>query len=127
MAAIEKIGFKPELTLALGVRDLTKAIAWYEKVMGAQLMYRVDDIAWCEMTSPMPGVSIGLGEQEEVEPAKHTTPTWGVKDIAAARAAIEAHGVKFDGPTRVIPGMVKLATYYDLDGNPWQLAESLGN
>jgi hypothetical protein len=24
----------------------------------------------------------------------------------------------------VIPDMVKLATFYDLDGNPWMLAES---
>ena len=35
--------------------------------------------------------------------------------------------VKFDGPTQEIPGLVKLATFYDPDGNNYMLNESLSD
>ena len=37
-------------------------------------------------------------------------------DIEAARAALERRGVVFEGPTRVIPGKVRLAAFRDPDG-----------
>ncbi len=52
-------------------------------------------------------------------------PVWGVRDITAARASLEAAGVRFDGPTQEISGMVKLATFYDPDGNAMMFAQSL--
>ena len=52
-------------------------------------------------------------------------PVWGVVDIAQARAALEEKQVRFDGDTIEIAGMVKLATFYDPDGNAWMLAQSL--
>jgi hypothetical protein len=33
--------------------------------------------------------------------------------------------VRFDGDTREIEGMVRFATFYDLDGNSFMLAERL--
>ena len=38
-------------------------------------------------------------------------------DLDAARDALESKGVEFDGDTRTIEGMVKLATFFDPDGN----------
>jgi hypothetical protein len=35
-----------------------------------------------------------------------------------------AKGVKFDD-TSEVPGMVRLASFYDPDGNPWMLAQVL--
>ena len=52
-------------------------------------------------------------------------PTFVVKDIAEAREHLESLGTKFDGDTYEIDGMVKLATFYDPDGNAWMLAEQL--
>ena len=43
----------------------------------------------------------------------------------SARSALEAAGVKFDGPTQEIPEMVKLATFYDPDNNAFMLAQDL--
>ncbi|WP_337870048.1 hypothetical protein [Meiothermus sp.] len=37
----------------------------------------------------------------------------------------ESHRVEFRGPTQTIPGMVKLANFYDPDGNSFMLAETL--
>ena len=119
------LGWKGDITLAISVKDMKASIDWYEKVLGFTVLYAIDDLAWCEMSTHVPGLSIGIGEVEDPKPNEATTPTWGVHDIEKTRKAIEAHGVRFDGPTRDISGMVKLATFYDPDGNPWQLSQSL--
>jgi len=38
---------------------------------------------------------------------------------------MEQAGVKFDGETDVVDGMVKTATFYDPDGNALMLAQDL--
>jgi CreA protein len=48
-----------------------------------------------------------------------------VEDIEAARRRLEQREVRFDGPTRTIEGLVKLATFYDPDGNTFMLYEDL--
>ena len=50
---------------------------------------------------------------------------FGVTDIDAARTEMEGKAVRFDGETQVIPGMVKLATFFDPDGNSYMLSQSL--
>ncbi|MCH7849940.1 MAG: VOC family protein, partial [Planctomycetes bacterium] len=39
----------------------------------------------------------------------------------------ERRGVRFDGPTEEIPGIVKLASLFDPDNNRLMLYESLGD
>ena len=53
------------------------------------------------------------------------TPTFRGIDIEDARGYLERNGVRFDEGTNEVPGMVKLATFYDPDGNPWMLAQVL--
>jgi CreA protein len=60
-----------------------------------------------------------------VHPQGGATVTFGVADIDAARAWLEAHDTRFDGETRDIEGMVRLATLYDPDGNTLMLAQRL--
>ena len=117
------IEYADHLTIACGVSNLDDAIAWYRDLLGFELIYKLDDLGWCEMRTAWNGISIGLGQSEEVKEGG-TTPVFGVKDIEAPRKHLESNGVKFDGETRVIQDMVKLATFYDPDGNPWMLAES---
>jgi catechol 2,3-dioxygenase-like lactoylglutathione lyase family enzyme len=117
------IDYAEHLTISFGVSSIDRAIEWYRDLLGFELLYKLDDLGWCEMKTHWKGISIGFGESEEVK-AGGTVPVFGVKDIEAARTHLESNGVRFDGETRVIPDMVKLATFYDLDGNPWMLAES---
>ena len=117
------IEYADHLTISIGVRDLEQAIAWYRELLGFELIYKLDEMGWCEIKTSINGVSIGLGQNEEPK-TEGTTPVFGVKDIDAARSHLESNGVRFDGETQVIPDMVKLATFYDPDGNPWMLAES---
>jgi catechol 2,3-dioxygenase-like lactoylglutathione lyase family enzyme len=119
-----EMGYAGELTIATQVTDLERAIAWYREVLGFEIIYKVDGMGWCEMTSPVANVAVGLSQ---VERPKTTgpVPVWSVADIDKARAALERRHVRFDGETLTIEGMVRLATFFDPDGNAWMLSQSL--
>ena len=119
------IGFDGGLTCALNVRDLDAGIAWYRDVLGMHLLYRMDEIAWCEFESPVARVTIGLAQVEKVIQGGGATLTFGVVDLDAAKAALDAAGVRQDGPAQEIPGMVRLLTFYDPDGNALMLYQAL--
>ncbi|MEN0066813.1 MAG: VOC family protein [Myxococcota bacterium] len=121
--AARAMGYDGALTISLQVRNLDEALTWYQSVLGFELVYRVDEIRWGELRSPVAKVTVGLAEAEE--PAvTGNTPVWGVGDLASVRAYLESKGVRFDGPTQDIPDMVKLATFFDPDGNPHMIAET---
>ena len=117
--------YKGDITLASSVRNLDESIAWFKEILGFELVFRADEAGWAEITTPNGDVTIGLGVNEEVQGEGGTTPVFGVGNIASSRAELEEKGVSFDGETVEIPGMVKLATFYDPDGNAYMLAESL--
>ncbi|EAV41749.1 glyoxalase family protein [Stappia aggregata IAM 12614] len=112
------------ITLALSVRDRHASADWYAANLGFELLYHVDDAGWSELKTLTEGVTLGLGEQSEPAPG-NTVPVFGVADIAVARSALEKAGVRFDGPTETIEGMVSTATFYDPDGNALMLAQNL--
>lgn len=110
------IEFADGLTLSMPVSDLEKSIAWYKDVLGFSLLYKMEDIGWCEMQSPVADVNVGLSMVEKPNPGG-ATPTFGVKDIDAAKSALEAADVAIDGDVITIEDMVKLLTFYDPDNN----------
>ncbi|MCE8508920.1 VOC family protein [Ruegeria pomeroyi] len=112
------------ITLALSVRDRHASAEWYRETLGFDLIHHIDEAGWSEMRTLTPGVTLGLGEQAEPAPG-NTVPVFGVADIATARTAMEAAGIRFDGPTETIEGMVSTATFYDPDGNALMLAQDL--
>jgi catechol 2,3-dioxygenase-like lactoylglutathione lyase family enzyme len=116
--------YSQNLTISVGVSDLDKAIDWYDDVLGLELVYKLEQHGWCEMSTATRHVTIGLGQTEELKPGS-TTPTFGVMDIDAARKHLESKDVRFDGDTYEIEGMVKLCMFYDPDGNSYMLAQSL--
>jgi catechol 2,3-dioxygenase-like lactoylglutathione lyase family enzyme len=119
------IGFTDHLTAAIGVSDFARSLRWYTDVLGLEVIYTLDDWGWAELRSNVAGANIGIGQEETVHPKGGATVTFGVTDIAAARAWLEAHDTRFDGETREIEGMVRLATFYDPDGNALMLAQRL--
>ncbi|WP_377194586.1 VOC family protein [Ruegeria meonggei] len=112
------------ITLAISVRDRHVSAAWYSAMLGFELIHHIDDAGWSEMQTKTPGVTLGLGEQLEPSPG-NTVPVFGIGDIAVARQALEGAGVRFDGATETIEGMVSTATFYDPDGNALMLAQDL--
>jgi len=127
-ASVAKAGpvaYSGKLTAAISVTDLERSKHFFEHVLGFEHIYTLDDWGWCEMRTAVDGVSLGIGQAESVVPEGGATLTFGVADIDAARAWLERNDVRFDGDTREIEGMVRLATFYDLDGNTFMLAQVL--
>ncbi len=112
------------ITIAMSVRDRHTSAQWYNEKLGFTLLHHIDEAGWSELQTKTDGVTLGLGEQVEPAPG-NTVPVFGVSDIDTARRNLELEGVKFDGETEVIEGMVSTATFYDPDGNALMLAQDL--
>lgn len=120
------LDFDKGLTLSFQVKDRKAAAAWYQKMLGFTFLYDVEHIGWCELATETPGVNIGLSQVESPKiGGGGAVPTFGVVNLDAARERLERQGVKFDGKTMTIPQMVKLATFFDLDGNALMLFQDL--
>lgn len=112
------------ITIAMSVSDRHQSAAWYTDKLGFTLLHHIDEAGWSEMATKTEGVTLGLGEQAEPAPG-NSVPVFGTADIAAARSALEAAGVVFDGDTETIDGMVSTATFFDPDRNALMLAQDL--
>ena len=112
------------ITIAMSVKDRHVSADWYNRMLGFEAIYHADDAGWSELQTNTGGVTIGLGEHTKPMPG-NCVPVFGVSDLDAARKKLEQAEVKFDGPTDVVEGMVKTATFYDPDGNALMLAEDL--
>ena len=122
---MSSIQYAGDVTVAIQVSNIDASIAWYQDVLGLNLLYKVDEIGWCELATKTEGLQIGLSQVENAKGSVGCVPTFGVVDIDAARSLMESNDVRFDGPTQTIDGLVKLATFFDPDSNPFMLAQSL--
>ena len=88
------IAYDGGLTCSLGVTDLDRSLAWYRDLLGFTLLYRREDIAWCELTTGVERVNVGLSERQEAGGTGGATLTFGVEDIergqGGARRAAES-------------------------------------
>ena len=112
------------ITLSTPVGSLEDSIAWFRDMLGFEEVFKVPEAGWAEVSTSADGVSIGLEAGGAAE-GRGTTPVFGVVDIDAARSELEGKGVRFEGDTVELPGMVKLATFFDPDGNRFMFAQSL--
>ena len=118
------VSLESTITLAISVRDRHASADWYADKLGFELIHHIDEAGWSELQTKTAGVTLGLGEQAEPAPG-NTVPVFGVADIKTAREALEGAGVRFDGATETIEGMVSTATFYDPDSNALMLAQDL--
>jgi len=93
-------------------------------MLGFEVIYHADEAGWSELQTNTENVTIGLGEHTKPAPG-NCVPVFGIADIDSARSGLEGAEVRFDGPTDVVEGMVKTATFYDPDGNALMLAQDL--
>jgi predicted enzyme related to lactoylglutathione lyase len=113
--------FTGEVTCSIGVTSLDRSIPWYEDLLGFKLLYRADEVAWCEFSTHIGKVTVGLSQVETVPQGGGATLTWGVADVEAAQRELKKKGIRMDGDIMRVPGMVNLVTFYDPDGNTMML------
>jgi predicted enzyme related to lactoylglutathione lyase len=114
--------YRPSVVLQLGVSDLSKAIDFYERVLGFKTVERRDDLQFAHVETNVPGLQLGLSVDSKLQGTGAAIVNISVVDIASARKVLESRGVIFTGPTQVIPGKVALAGFRDPDGNQLRLA-----
>jgi predicted enzyme related to lactoylglutathione lyase len=119
------IDYDGGLTCSCGVSSLDRSIPFYRDVLGFTLLYRMEEMAWCELTTGVARVNIGLSEVETPGGKGGATLTFGVADIEAAKAELDRQSVRQDGPIQDIPGMVRLLTFYDPDDNALMFYQDL--
>jgi CreA protein len=112
-----ELQFRGGLSCTVTVSSLPDAIAWYESRLGWSVVASIPDFGWAELATDTPGVRVGLSEIPSPGVTGGAVLNFGVADVEAARARLEAGGVSFDGPTREIAGMTRLAAFRDPDGN----------
>ena len=85
---------------------------------------RRDDLQFVHVDCGVQNLQLGLSAGAAQPPAPGSVVlNFSVEgDIEAVRARLEARGVRFSGPTQVIPGKVRLAGFTDPDGYRLRLA-----
>lgn len=114
------------LLVQLAVLDLDRATRFYADVLGLRVTERRDDLQFVHLDCGVPGLQLGLsaGEPKPPTPGSVVLNFDVAGDVDVVRAALERKGVRFTGPTRIIPGKVRLAPFEDPDGYRLRLAGS---
>ena len=105
------------------VADLEKAKKFYGEVLG--LKKTVEIPGWCEFSHAEGAASIGLNQMREDDHERGATVVLRVDDLARAGDDLKKKGVAFEGKVEEIPGVVRIATFRDPDGNRLQLMQVL--
>jgi predicted enzyme related to lactoylglutathione lyase len=114
--------YRPTVVVQVGVSNLDNAVTFYRDVLELKVIERRDDIKFAHIATSVPGLEIGLSEGSVLSGSGAAVINFGVADVVASRTLLESRGVKFTGPTQVIPGKVALAGFTDPDGNRLRLA-----
>lgn len=114
-----------EVTLSwYQVADLERAKEFYGEVLG--LKKTIEIPGWVEFSHAEGAASIGLSHMRDNDDERGATVVLRVDDLARAQEDLTKRDVKFEGPVEEIPGVVRIATFRDPDGNRLQLVQVLG-
>jgi methylmalonyl-CoA/ethylmalonyl-CoA epimerase len=104
--------------IALAVRDVDKAEAFYENTLGLQKLYRYGDLTFLDCS----GVRLLLERARDPDTAHHGVAIYfSCHDIALAVNELQARGVSFSAPPHLIAKMddhdLWMAFFNDPDGH----------
>jgi len=107
------------------VSDFETSCAFYRDTLGLSERSRVD--GWAEYSSP-DGFVVGVHTARPdtpLPPEGGVSIGFGVEDIEAVKASLEASGIGFHGPIVDSPP-IRLAFFVDPDGYPLYIAQHVG-
>ena len=107
--------------VAIPVRDLSRATAFYRDVVGLPLLFEVSGMAFFDCG----GVRVLVGAGDPATPHTGTLLYFHAKDITAAINGLREGGATIEREPQMIAKMpdreVWLALFQDLDGNTIQV------
>lgn len=116
--------YKPGLTIWYRVKDLEVTKHFYEKVLNFEVMMYSAKDDMVIMKTPTPFTEIGFSTSNDVKPS-NASVVFEVINIEESIDQLTQKGVNFTGEIEIMPGLVKLVSFTDPDGNSFMLAESL--
>lgn len=110
--------------IALAVRDVDRAEAFYRDTLGLRKLYRYGDLTFFDCA----GVRLLLEKTHDPENLNHGSPLYFIcADIALAVGELQERGVVFDGPPHLIAKMddhdLWMAFFADPDGHTLALMQ----
>ena len=105
------------------VNDFEGAKKFYGNVLGLKKTFEAPQ--WAEFAGAEGEETIGIAVNPHAGKEPGATIVLHVDNIERERKRLETSGVKFEGKTEEIPGIVRLATFRDPSGNRLQLAQPL--
>jgi predicted enzyme related to lactoylglutathione lyase len=104
-------------------KNFEQAKKFYGETLGLKKTFEMDQ--WAEFAGAEGEAAIGVSGGGHAANEPGATVVLRVDDIERERKRLEGSGVKFEGKTEEIPGMVKLAIFRDPSGNRLQLCQVL--
>lgn len=103
--------------ILIGVKDVDRAVAFYRDVLGLKFLFQFPGMAFFDCG----GIRLYLGIPEKPEYAATSILYYRVPSIAAAASTLEARGVVFKEPPRLVHEDARhelwLAFFEDSEGN----------
>ena len=104
------------------VRDLDAAIAWYERVLGFRVTFRIADPHYAGLSLGGAHIHLGRSEPPVITAAFYLQLAQGVDELVAA---IEAKGEPILSALKDQPYGMREATVHDPDGNEIYIGQPL--
>ena len=112
------------------VSDIKKAKNFFADILGLDILESNEECGWLEIGGEE-GARIGIGQANpqcgDFTPGQNAIITLSVDNLDEVMEKLKAKGVNFVGEVQVVPEVVKMALFLDLDGNKFQLVEDLSS
>lgn len=109
----------------LTVSDLKRAKDFYVNVMGFAVHKEIVPAQWLELKCGDSMIALYQPLLNDVQvPGQNGVVTFAVDNLEAAKKVLESYVTFIEG-TPSVPGVFKIATYVDDDGNKFQLYERI--
>ena len=118
---MSSLGFGERAIISLPVSNLERSRRWYVEMLGLKAQRCLADPPWCELSTPVPGLLVGLAEVDPVR-VGDAALTLTVRDLDAARSQLAEKGADVSAVIAV-PGVARMVTLMDPDGNALMLRE----
>lgn len=114
--------FKPGVGIHYNVSNLERTLAFYTEKLGFKEVFHDADNRQSMLTTNTKDCLIGFAEIQSIVPSS-TCITFEVENIQQAVEALQQKGIDFKNGIFEVPGMIKLAVFFDPDGYKLMLSE----